>query len=60
MATDGMICINKAGQVFAININETELVKFIMAAPHIPDSRTVAFKLAAKYQLPGAEDISIA
>jgi len=30
--TDGMICINKNGQVFAINIDEANLVKFIMGA----------------------------
>jgi hypothetical protein len=31
-----------------------------MAAPHINDGRTIAFKMAAKYQLPGADDIFIA
>lgn len=32
MSTDGMICINKVGQVFAINVEEQNLVKFVMAA----------------------------
>jgi len=31
-ATDGMICVNKVGQVFAINVEEQNLVKFVMAA----------------------------
>jgi clathrin heavy chain len=59
MTTDGMICINKAGQVFAINVEEQNLVKFVMGASHIPESRALAFKMAAKYQLPGADDIFI-
>lgn len=59
MTTDGMICINKIGQVFAINVEEQNLVKFIMGAQHIPDGRTLAFKMAAKYKLPGADDIFI-
>jgi len=57
MQTDGMICINKIGQVFAINVEEQNLVKFIMGAQHIPDGRTIAYKIAAKYQLPGADDV---
>ena len=32
MSTDGMICINKAGQVFSINVEEANLVKFVMGA----------------------------
>ena len=59
MTTDGMICINKVGQVFAINVEEQNLVKFIMGAQHIPDGPTLAFKMAAKYKLPGADDIFI-
>ena len=49
MTTDGMICINKVGQVFAINVEEQNLVKFVMNAQHIPDGRTLAFKMAAKF-----------
>lgn len=33
--TDGMICVNKAGQLFAINVEEQNLVKFVMGAGHI-------------------------
>lgn len=32
MTTDGMICINKTGQIFAINVEDQNLVKFIMSA----------------------------
>lgn len=32
MTTDGMICVNKAGQVFAINVEDQNLVKYIMGA----------------------------
>jgi clathrin heavy chain len=59
MTTDGMICINKIGQVFAINVEDQNLVKFIMGAQHISDNRALAFKLAARYQLPGADEIFI-
>ena len=54
-----MICINKVGQVFAVNVEEQNLVKFVMGAQHIPDGRNIAFKMAAKYRLPGADDIFI-
>ena len=30
--TDGIICINKTGQVLAINVEENNLVKYIMNA----------------------------
>jgi hypothetical protein len=32
MTTDGMICVNKVGQVFAINVEDQNLVKYIMGA----------------------------
>jgi len=52
-----MICINKAGQVLAINVDENNLVPYVMNATHIPDSRNVAFKLAARFGLKGADEI---
>jgi len=55
--TDGMICINKVGQVLSINVEENNLVSFIMSAQHIPDNKTLAFKLASKYHLAGADEI---
>jgi len=59
-ATDGMICINKAGQVLALNVEENNLVKYVMNAQHIPDQKNVAFKMAARFSLPGADDVFLA
>ena len=56
-STDGMICINKAGQVLAINVDDTKLVQYIMNAQHIPDQKNVAFKLASRFGLPGADEV---
>lgn len=58
-STDGMICINKMGQVFAINVEDQNLVKYVMGAQHIPDNRTLAIKMASRYGLPGADDVFI-
>jgi clathrin heavy chain len=55
--TDGMVCINKVGQVFAINVEDQNLVKFVMSAQHIPDNRALAIKMASRYGLAGADDI---
>lgn len=57
--TDGMICVNKVGQVFTINVEEQNLVKFVMGAQHIPDNRALAIKMAQRYGLAGADDIFI-
>lgn len=35
MSTDGLICISKAGQILSINVEENNLVKFVMNAQHI-------------------------
>lgn len=57
MTTDGMICVSKAGQVLAINVEESNLVKYVMGAQHIPDNKNVAFRMAQRYGLSGADDI---
>ena len=57
VATDGMICINKLGQVLAINVDNDNLVSYIMNAQHIPDQKNVAFKLASRFGLAGADEI---
>ena len=45
--TDGMICINKAGQVLAINVDENNFIPYIMhQCKHIQDNVGMAFKLA--------------
>lgn len=54
--TDGMICINKTGQVIAINVDADNLVKYVMGAQHVPDNKTIAFKLASRFSLGGADE----
>ena len=45
--TDGMMCINKAGQVLAIDVEENNFIPYIMnVAKHIPDNVGLAFRLA--------------
>jgi len=58
--TDGMVVINKAGQIFSINVNEANLISFINSAAHIPDRQTLAFNLAQRFRLPGANDQFVA
>jgi clathrin heavy chain len=58
-ATDGMIAINRAGQVHAINVDEANLVSFISSAQHIPNGGQLAFKLASRFGLTGADQMFI-
>jgi clathrin heavy chain len=51
-----MIAINKAGQIFAIDVDGDNLVKFITNANHIPDNKKVAFNLASRFGLGGADE----
>lgn len=57
--TDGMVVINKAGSIFAINVEEATLVPYINSAGHINDNKTLSFKLAQRFHLPGADEIFI-
>jgi len=41
-----MICINKAGQILAINVQDQNLVKFVSNAQHIPDAKALSFRMA--------------
>jgi len=54
--TDGMIVINKVGQIFSINVEENNLIPYINNAGHIPDNRNLSFKLAQRFSLPGADE----
>jgi len=59
--TDGMICINKAGQVLSINVDEKNFIPYLMnVAKHIPDNVGLAFKLAQRFHLPGADELFVA
>lgn len=55
--TDGMICINRAGQVHAVNVDADNLIKFIAGAQHIPNGTDLAFKIAARFSLAGADEM---
>jgi len=58
--TDGMICINKAGQVLSINIDEQNFISYIInVAKHIPDNVGLAFKLAQRFHLGGADELFV-
>jgi len=44
---DGTICVNKAGQILQILIDEQNFIPYIIKhAQHIPDNVGVAFNLA--------------
>lgn len=57
--TDGMVVINKAGQIFAINVEENNLVPYINSAGHITDNKQLSFKLAQRFQLNGADELFV-
>ena len=44
--TDGMIVINRAGQIYSVNVEENNLIPYINAAGHIPSNKELSFKLA--------------
>lgn len=47
LSDDGMICVNKAGQILQILIDETNFIPFIINhCKHIPDNVGIAFGLA--------------
>ena len=56
-STDGMISINRAGQVHAINVDEDNLIKFIAGAQHIPNNSKLSFTMASRFGLSGADDL---
>jgi clathrin heavy chain len=55
--TDGMIVINRSGQIFSLNVEENNLIPYINAAGHIPGNKELSFKLAQRFHLPGADDL---
>ena len=56
--TDGAIAINRNGQMLAINVDENNLISYIMNnCGHVPDNVGVAFKLAQRHSLPGADQL---
>lgn len=57
--TDGMIVINRAGQIYSINVEENNLIPYINSAGHIPSNKELSFKLAQRFHLPGADDLFV-
>lgn len=58
--TDGMICVNKNGQILSLNVDETNLIPFLInQCRNIPDNVGLAFKLAQRFHLKGADDLFV-
>jgi clathrin heavy chain len=57
--TDGMIVINRAGQIFSINVEENNLIPFINSCGHIQGNKELSFKLAQRFHLAGADDLFV-
>ena len=56
----GLVCVNKAGQVLSVCIDEQNFVPFIMNfAKHIPDNTGFAFTLAQRFSLNGADELFV-
>lgn len=55
---DGVVCVNKAGQILQIAIDETNFIPFIIKhVTNIPDNVGVAFNLAQRFSLRGADEL---
>ncbi|KAF8159760.1 hypothetical protein B0H34DRAFT_858496 [Crassisporium funariophilum] len=55
-ATNGIIGVNKKGQVLSVNVDEQTIIPYILTTLNNPD---LAFKLASRGNLPGADDLYI-
>ncbi len=59
--TDGMLGVNRNGQLLAINMEPEKIVPFIMQkCSHIQDNIGLAFRMAQRFNLPGADNLFIA
>ena len=56
-STDGMFVINKGGQVFAIDVAKQNLIPYINSLEHIPDNRTLTFKMAQRFNLSRMDEV---
>ena len=58
--TGGIYVINKKGKLLQINVDEKNLINFIMTfCKHISNAGELTFKLASRYSLPGADKIFV-
>ena len=55
-ATDGIIGVNKKGQVLSVNIDEQTIIPYILTTLN---NTELAFKLASRANLPGADDLYV-
>jgi hypothetical protein len=55
-ATNGILCINRKGQVLGVSVDEQTLVPYILTTLN---NTELAFKLASRGNLPGADDLYI-
>jgi clathrin heavy chain len=55
-ATNGIIGVNKKGQVLSVNVDEQTIIPYILATLN---NAELAFKLASRVNLPGADDLYV-
>ena len=55
-ATNGIIGVNKKGQALSVNIDEQTIIPYILMNLNNTD---LAFKLASRANLPGADDLYV-
>ncbi|KZT09895.1 clathrin heavy chain 1 [Laetiporus sulphureus 93-53] len=55
-ATNGIIGVNKKGQVLSVNVDEQTIIPYILTTLN---NTELAFKLASRANLPGADDLYI-
>ncbi|KAJ7932661.1 hypothetical protein B0H13DRAFT_2247118 [Mycena leptocephala] len=55
-ATNGILLVNKMGQVLSVNIDEQTIIPYILTVLH---NTELALKLASRANLPGADDLYV-
>jgi len=55
-ATNGIIGVNKKGQVLSVNVDEQTIIPYILKTLNNTD---LAFKLSSRANLPGADDLYV-
>ncbi|TFK26167.1 clathrin heavy chain 1 [Coprinopsis marcescibilis] len=55
-ATNGIIGVNKKGQVLSVNVDDQTIVPYILSTL---DNTELAFKLSSRANLPGADDLYV-
>lgn len=55
-ATNGIIGVNRKGQVLSVNVDEQTIIPYILTTLNNTD---LAFKLASRGNLPGADDLYV-